>query len=181
MLKRPSPRRLLAVGACLAAFGGLTVNASAASAALAVSTPYINTSVTDASASAVVAVVHGQVVAVHQARAVKNQSVSASSNCTVPSPYGNGLTPCGDIYSWVTYSNGNQEWFAIGTDYHIYHIWAGSGGWHSLGGTAADYSGNGVWSHYVSDSNVWIDTVGTNNAYYCDHRGIPNWSGWSIC
>lgn len=172
-LTRPS-LRLLAVGACLAAFGGLTANASPASAAPAVSAPTAN-----ASAASVVEASAGAVVAVHQARAVTKQSVSPASNCTVPSPYGTGLTPCGDVYSWVTYSNGSQEWFAIGTDYHIYHIWAGSNGWHSLGGTAANYSGNGAWSHYVNDNNVWIYTVGTDNAYYCDYRGIPTWSGWS--
>ncbi len=171
MPTRSRLRRLLAVGACVTAtaLSALTATASAASAAA--STPHANAFAVEA--------LGGRAVAVHQASALKNQSLSPNANCTVPSPYGNGETPCGDVYSWVTYSNGSQEWFAVGTDYHIYHIWAGSGGWQSLGGTAANYAGNGVWAHYGGDSDVWIYTTGTDNAYWCNMRGIPHWTGWS--
>lgn len=176
MLTRSRLRRLLAVGACVAAtaLGGLAATAPAASAAPAVPTTHTQFLVAGASAG-------GAVISVHQTRAVQNQSLSPNANCTVPSPYGNGQTPCGYVYSWVTYSNGAQEWFAVGTDFHIYHIWSASSGWRSLGGTAENTAGNGVWAHYGGDSDVWIDTIGTDNAYWCDTRGIPNWSGWKIC
>ncbi len=173
MLTRSRLRRLLAVGACaaVAAIGGLTTTASAAPAASTAHTRVF----------AVETLAAGAPVSVHHASALENRSLSPDANCTVPSPYGNGETPCGYVYSWVTYSSGAQEWFAVGTDYHIYHIWQGSGGWRSLGGTAENTSGNGVWAVYDGDSDVWIYTIGTNNEYYCSTRGIPNWSRWTVC
>jgi hypothetical protein len=109
-----------------------------------------------------------------------HSAASPMSSCPVTRYNYTGYEVC-EFYNGdsVNYGNGNIEYFVVGTNYQIYHIWKGSGGWHSLGGVARKATPNGV--AVLSTNPTVITTIGTNNYYYCNSRGTGTWSGWFYC
>lgn len=103
----------------------------------------------------------------------------SASSCAV-SEYGyTGYRICGFVPSQVKYSNGDIEYFVVGTNYAVFHIWRGASGWKSLGGVARPTTPNGAYSF---TSPVGVATIGTDNRYWCRYRGDGSWSGgWSLC
>ena len=105
------------------------------------------------------------------------KGASPNAVCSI-SEYGyTGLTYCGfgaTEFDW----SGGTEYFVVGTDYQVWHIWQGSGGWQPLGGkTTGSTPNNGV--HPISNVlGVWM--YGTDNRQWCDDWGTP-WSGWHLC
>lgn len=85
-----------------------------------------------------------------------------------------GNTICGFSTAQIKHNNGTYEYFLVGTNYAIYHIWPGSGGWKSLGGKAYPVPPNGVYA-----SGYTIRTIGTDKKYYC--RTWPWTAGWRRC
>ncbi|KAA2251200.1 hypothetical protein F0L68_37900 [Solihabitans fulvus] len=90
-----------------------------------------------------------------------------------------GYTFCEFDYSTLDWGGGNVEYFVVGTDYEIFHAWKGSGGWKNLGGQARRSTPNGA---YAFNSPVGVETIGTDNNWYCKYRGNGSWSGgWQRC
>jgi hypothetical protein len=100
--------------------------------------------------------------------------VSTLSSCAITKYGYTGYRICEFDYSYIDRGNGNIEWFVVGTNYAIYHIWPGSGGWHSLGGRARTATPNGAYAYLYG-----VETIGTNNYWYC--RDWPWSSGWYQC
>lgn len=89
---------------------------------------------------------------------------------------------CETFVSRVTYGDGAQEWFMIGLDWRIWHVWAGAGGWKSLGGWAYHAIGNGVWIRQGPPSPVIIRTIGLDGYGWCRNRYGGGWGGsWYAC
>ncbi len=89
-----------------------------------------------------------------------------------------GKMLCGYGRDSVNWGNGNIEYFVIGTNYAIFHIWKGSGGWHSLGGQTSRTDHFGVRAWHSSDQ-TGIETIGTDGA--CWDRFWPWTDGWDGC
>lgn len=85
-----------------------------------------------------------------------------------------GSRICEFTWSYLDHPSGKREYFVVGANYHIYHIWDGSGGWHSLGGRARAATPNGAYSYHYG-----VETYGTNNALYC--RNWPWTARWFQC
>jgi hypothetical protein len=86
-----------------------------------------------------------------------------------------GYRVCGFAYFDYTWSDGNVETFVVGTNYSIYHIWATSKGWQSLGGIASPNAPNGAYP--TVPLGVW--TYGKDENKWC--RLHPWTSGWARC
>jgi hypothetical protein len=118
---------------------------------------------------------HPRVVTFPGAAASKG-SVSTAAACPI-TVYGyTGQRVCGYGYSYIDRGNGNVEWFVIGTNYAVYHIWPSSGGWKSLGGQS---SRNDTWGAIAYLNPEGVSTVGTNELLYC--RDWPWTRGWERC
>ena len=118
-----------------------------------------------------------------------NTDVAPAAVCGVPVKRGayTGAALCGTTILDVTYSNGIQETFVVGTTSrnNIYHIWqryVGDTqwiGWRTLpgNGTAVD----GIWDFTLAPRLV-VFVLGTTGLYYCNERGTTGgWSGWYVC
>ena len=99
---------------------------------------------------------------------------STLSSCAITAYGYTGYRICEFDYSYIDRGNGNVEWFVVGTNYAIFHIWPGSGGWHSLGGQARTATPNGAYAYLYG-----VQTIGTNHYWYC--RDWPWSSGWYRC
>jgi hypothetical protein len=99
---------------------------------------------------------------------------SPLSSCAITLYGYTGYRICEFDYSYINWGNGNVEWFVVGTNYAIYHIWLNSGGWHSLGGQADRQTPNGAYAYLFG-----VSTWGTNDLFYC--RDWPWSSGWYRC
>lgn len=105
-------------------------------------------------------------------------SRAALTSCPI-NRYGyDGYRIC-EFESWyLDWGGGNVEYFVVGTDYAIWHIWQGSGGWHSLGGQAQRQTPNGAYTFSRGGiAGVW--TWGTDGNPWC--RNWPWTSGWYRC
>lgn len=99
---------------------------------------------------------------------------STLSSCAITKYGYTGYRICEFDYSYIDRGNGHIEWFVVGTNYAIYHIWPGSGGWKSLGGRARTATPNGAYAYLYG-----VQTIGTNHYWYC--RDWPWGSGWYRC
>jgi hypothetical protein len=107
------------------------------------------------------------------------KGATANSACAI-TVYGyTGYRVCEFAYSSLDWGGGNVEVFVVGTDYAIYHIWNGSGGWHSLGGMARNTTPNGAYA--FNSPSIGVETIGTDNNWYCNYWGSASWSGWQRC
>lgn len=100
-----------------------------------------------------------------EASSAETMSPMATASCACPiTKYGyRGCRVCGFVYSSYNWGGGNVEWFVVGTNYAIWHIWKGSGGWRSLGGQARKPPPNGA---YAMSSPIGVETIGTDNAWW---------------
>jgi len=101
-------------------------------------------------------------------------SASTLSSCAITLYGYTGYRICGFDYSYINWGNGNVEWFVVGTNYAIWHIWLNSGGWHSLGGQADRQTPNGAYTYLYG-----VATWGTDDFLWC--RDWPWSSGWYRC
>ncbi|MEN3613148.1 hypothetical protein AAH979_26795 [Plantactinospora sp. ZYX-F-223] len=91
-----------------------------------------------------------------------------------------GYRICEFEWFYVTHSNGSNEYFVIGTNYAVFHIWPGSGGWKSLGGKARKATPNGAY--FVTDTGYYgVRTIGTDNWSWCRFNLHGSWSSWDTC
>ena len=105
---------------------------------------------------------------------------AASSFCAVQA-YGYTIyKPCGFIHMGIVWGPAsNIEWFTVrSSDYAVWHIWPGSGGWHSLGGQARAAQPNGAWT-YADKYIQRVETYGLDNDWWC--RAWPWDRGWYRC
>jgi len=100
---------------------------------------------------------------------------SAGQTAVVACPferYGyTGYTPCAPDgfpnYSWIIWDNSNTEYFVIGMDWHIWHIWLGSAGWHLLGGNALQDTSNFTETYVHRDGAIGVNVIGTDSDLWC--------------
>lgn len=91
-----------------------------------------------------------------------------------------GYRICEFEWFYVTHANGSNEYFVIGTNYAVFHIWPGSGGWKSLGGKARKATPNGTY--FVTDTGYYgVRTIGTDNWSWCRFNIYGTWSSWATC
>ncbi|MFH8411019.1 hypothetical protein ACH4FX_40550 [Streptomyces sp. NPDC018019] len=103
---------------------------------------------------------------------------SAKAACAIDAYGHRGYRVCGFAYFRYNWGGGNYEYFVVGTNYQIYHIWKGASGWKSLGGRARTATPNGA---YATDP-VGVATVGTDNNCWWRPRGNGSWpGGWRRC
>lgn len=106
---------------------------------------------------------------------VRTADASAALTTCPVEQYGyRGTAICEFGWNYMVHPSG-IEYFVIGTNFAVYHVWPGSGGWKSLGGRARAAEPNGV----TVIGNRTIRIVGTNRALYC--RDWPWSSGWYRC
>lgn len=119
----------------------------------------------------------GSVITYPGQSAAGTVSALATAPCTTPiTVYGyTGRRVCGFDYSAYSRGGSNLEWFVVGGDYAIWHIWPGSGGWRSLGGVARSAAPNGA---YATRSPVGVKTRGTDNAWWCRSWPYGASQGW---
>lgn len=91
-----------------------------------------------------------------------------------------GRVPCEfRVDAWTT-PGGEVEYFMVGTDYAMWHIWPGSGGWKSLGGRARAATPNGAYVYFYPRDGVQM--IGTDNQWWClDYNGGTWRPGWYRC
>lgn len=89
-----------------------------------------------------------------------------------------GYRVCEFAYFDRYWSDGNVETFVIGTNYAVYHIWASSGGWKSLGGRARTATPNGAYPSLVY---LGVRTIGTDNYWWCRYWTASAWTPWQRC
>jgi hypothetical protein len=108
--------------------------------------------------------------------------VTAEPGCPTPPTYAGypGRMVCGYGYSALDWGGGNVEWFVVGTDFSIWHIWLNSGGWHSLGGLASAFAPNGAYP-WVSDTEVGVWTIGAESQRRPWCNAWPWTRGWQLC
>jgi hypothetical protein len=123
----------------------------------------------------------------------------ATTSATAANPYDTcrvveygytGYVPCDLSQNPVKFTtpgafdwgNGNIEYFVIGTDWQIWHIWKNSGGWKPLGGHALEV----IWNYSIAYSagkpptgNMWVESIGTNGNVWC--RDWPWTADWWEC
>jgi hypothetical protein len=172
MIRKESQRRLavrtLAAGAVAVTFLLSTVSAAAAAP-----------SKTSASVGGA-----AKLVAVRTYHATDTQTAGNTSPQSVCleklSPYGyDGWRVCDFDWFANVYSDGNIEYFVVGSDFAIWHIWRNSGGWKSLGGHAKETLPNGVYE-YDAASGFGITTIGANDGkWWC--RDWPWNLDWYAC
>jgi hypothetical protein len=91
-----------------------------------------------------------------------------------------GYRICEFAWFYVRHVNGSKEYFVVGTNYAVFHIWPGSGGWKSLGGKARRAIPNGTYP--VTDTGYYgVRTIGTDNWSWCRFNVRGSWSGWDTC
>jgi hypothetical protein len=102
------------------------------------------------------------------------------SSCATTAYGYTGYRICEFVWFVVEHRNGSEEWFVIGTNYAVWHIWPGSGGWKSLGGTARRATPNGTY--FVTDTGFYgVRTIGTDNWSWCRFNIYGAWSSWDTC
>jgi hypothetical protein len=103
---------------------------------------------------------------------------STNANCGITRYGYSGVRICEFDYFDRVWSSGNIETFVVGSNYAIWHIWAGSGGWRTLGGQARVQTPNGALP-----SNVYLGvrTVGTDHFWWCRYWSATAWSPWQRC
>jgi hypothetical protein len=102
---------------------------------------------------------------------------STASDLTVCSAtaYGHtGYTYCEFVPDFIDWGGGNIEYFVIGLDFAIWHIWLGANGWQTLGGEARHFAPNGAFTYTHG-----VVTIGTDNNWWC--RDWPWTYGWFRC
>jgi hypothetical protein len=100
------------------------------------------------------------------------------TGCPFPAYGYVGRYICEYAVTSIDWGGGNKEYFVVGTDFSIWHIWLNSGGWHSLGGLASAFEPNGAFAFARSTPSgvkVGVWTYGTDRAKWC--RDWP-WTGW---
>lgn len=124
-----------------------------------------------------------KVLAIPGARPATSASdgVTALSKCAVTAYGYTGYRICEFDWLSVTKSNGSVEYFVVGTNYAVFHIWPGSGGWKSLGGRARTATPNGVYYLTVSGPDYGVATIGTDNRTWCTINSSGRWSNWFAC
>lgn len=182
MTRRTRLWSLLATVVCAAAatLGALAAPASGATQNAAADGPQSHNRVFDMQTTLhkVTATRGGNtLVAPSRVGAVKNQSASQMYQGCPISAFGySGSVACDSSALFTINPNGLEEVFVIGTDGAIWHAWPGSNGWHSLGGVAGNFIGNGI--RLVSFDPFTIQVRGTTGSYYCNKWA---WSGWTVC
>ena len=107
---------------------------------------------------------------------IGKEGVSAAANCRIRVGNHNGLYICGTRVGVWTHPDGRLEWFVVGADRAIWHIWQRTvgdtaySGWRTLGGYAQDLTGLRRPRVYVrgGDGRPWC-------------RDWPWRSGWFRC
>ncbi|MFE5325469.1 hypothetical protein ACFRCG_03485 [Embleya sp. NPDC056575] len=110
------------------------------------------------------------------------QETADPTPCGVEAYGHKGRTLCPSQAFAYDWGGGNIEYFVVGTNYAIYHIWKNSGGWKSLGGTSNRHTvvvrdarekgkGLGAWT-IGTDGNCWWRPRG-------DHGEWPG--SWRRC
>lgn len=187
MIRRSRLWRLLTVGAvALATLSGLAATTSAAIADGLHAFPStdsagpLNLAANTAASQEGAVKGDDAVMSVYHFDSIKNQAASPNAACAITEYGYAGEYICGFNVLPVAH-DGLTEYFVVGTDYAIWHIWPGSGGWHSLGGKARKATPNGVYLEGIVSTDSWgIYTYGTDNHTWCNNWGIP-WSGWYSC
>ncbi|MGW8377926.1 hypothetical protein [Streptomyces sp. ODS28] len=78
-------------------------------------------------------------------------------------------------YDW---GDGNLEYFVVGTNYSVWHIWKGADGWKNLGGTARTEEPNGT---YDTDPPGVATVSPGHNCWWRPWDG-GSWPGtWRLC
>jgi hypothetical protein len=92
-----------------------------------------------------------------------------------------GRYVCSHGYRYIDRGGGNEEWFVVGTDFSIWHIWLNSGGWHSLGGLASAFTPNGAYLWFSANGTMGVWTIGAEPERRAWCRAWPWTSGWQLC
>ncbi len=100
-----------------------------------------------------------------------------------------GWRVCGLSQAAYTYTDGREEWFVIGMDLAVWHIWqrwegdTRWSGWYSLGGRILWPGDYGVVRYFASGVNrPEIRVVGTDGRCWARRfrPEVPTWSDWFI-
>lgn len=103
---------------------------------------------------------------------------SVKAACAIDAYGHRGYRVCGFDYFRYDWGGGNYEYFVVGTNYAVWHIWKGASGWKSLGGKARTAAPNGTYA----TSPVGVATIGTDNNCWWRPRGNGSWpGGWRRC
>ncbi|WP_213455507.1 hypothetical protein [Rhizomonospora bruguierae] len=113
--------------------------------------------------------------------AAPDGDVTILSKCAVTEYGYTGYRICEFDWLAVYKSNGSVEYFVVGTNYAIFHIWPGSGGWKSLGGKASSWAPNGVYYLTVSGGDYGVWTYGTDERPWCTINASGRWTSWFSC
>jgi hypothetical protein len=117
----------------------------------------------------------GKPISVHTYSGVAAAGGASPQAACAITVYGyTGYRVCGFDYSSFDWGGGNVEYFVVGTNYAIFHIWLNSGGWKSLGGQADRAAPNGAYAYLYG-----VETIGTDGYWWC--RDWPYSSGWYQC
>jgi hypothetical protein len=107
-------------------------------------------------------------------------AAAAADSCPVTEYGYTGQRLCAYGWTYLDRGNGNLEYFVIGTNYAVYHIWKGASGWKSLGGQTSRTIVYGAVAYaYTDGSGSGVSTYGTNNLQYC--RDWPWTADWYRC
>ncbi|MFE0170803.1 hypothetical protein ACFWZ2_00680 [Streptomyces sp. NPDC059002] len=115
------------------------------------------------------------------AQDAEGKSAAAPEKCPIEAYGHKGWTFCdtpGFAYNW---GGGNIEYFVVGTNYAVYHIWKGASDWKSLGGKVSS-TRIGVWDAQDVVGQVGAAVYGTDNRCWWRPRGNGSWPGtWRRC
>ena len=104
---------------------------------------------------------------------------SAESGCPFQRYGYTGRVVCGYDITYINWGGGNLEYFVVGTDFSIWHIWLNSGGWHWLGGLASAFPPNGAYAYTGSWKGVSTYGVDVYRSLWC--FDWPWTGGWYLC
>lgn len=88
-----------------------------------------------------------------------------------------GYEICGTSHDDVTWSSGQKETLVIGTDNAIWHIKDNGRGWTSVGGNAKSF----VRGFVDTRGYHTVQSVGTDNRWYCLSWLDDHWGSWHVC
>lgn len=110
---------------------------------------------------------------------------TAAAACTLSIVrYGyTGWIPCGTTTAYIPWPDG-FEWFVIGNDWSVYHIWPGAVGWQYLGGHVNMFAPLSLTTYYRMDSvgvilsPEGVQVEGNDGNTYC--RDWPYDQDWFL-
>ncbi len=110
-----------------------------------------------------------------------SESAPSESSCAIARYGYTGYRICNPNTTILTnpwWRDNTQETFVVGSDHAVWHIWPGSGGWHSMGGGALADGTADLDAWYSTKLHHVIAVYAPDYHWWCSVLIGSTWAGW---